>query len=79
MPPPSKPHPNFRTDLNEKDRKSEWAKAAGEDKSPAQHRETRRYFIRTANEDAAEAKNGVGLTPEDSKVLIKKNTGYRTM
>ena len=72
MPPSSNPHPTFRTDLNEKDRKSEWAKAAGTGKSPAQHANTRKKFTRKANEDATDAKNGVGLDEKDLKVLERK-------
>ena len=73
MSPISDPPPKWRTDLNEKDRESEWAKAAGTGKSPAQHRNARKRFIIKANEDAAEEKNGVGLTTEDNEVLKKKH------
>ena len=68
----SDPHPKWRTDLNETDRKSKWKYAAGDGKSPEQHTEARKYFTRTANEESAKAKNGVGLTLEDEKVLKNK-------
>ena len=72
MRPLSKPHPKFRTDLNEKDRESKWAEAAGEGKSIAQHYNFRDNFTRKANEDVAEAKNGIRLTTKDNEVLKKK-------
>jgi len=58
--------------LNEKDRESTWKEAAGEGKSLARHVKARFMFIRTANEESAEAKKGVGLTTEDIEALEKK-------
>jgi len=72
MPPLSKPHATWKPKLNEEERKSTWAEAAGEGKSPKQHSQARKRFIRDANEDAALAKNGVGLTKEDDTVLKKR-------
>ena len=73
MPPPiSKPHASWKPKLTENERESTWVEAAGSDKSQKQHQSARDRFTRKANEDAAEAKNGVGLTTEDITVL-KKN------
>jgi len=68
----SKPHPKWKTELNESDREREWKYAAGKDKSKKQHQTSRAYFIRKANEDSARAKNGVNLTTKDRAVLKKK-------
>ena len=68
----SKPHATWEPELNEEERKSTWAEAAGWGKSPTQHASARKIFIRNANEDAALAKNGVGLTADDNTVLKKR-------
>jgi hypothetical protein len=73
MPRPiSKPHATWKPKLNEEERESTWAEAAGDDKSPGQHKDARKLFTRDANEAAVEAKNGVGLTKEDDTVLKKR-------
>ena len=72
MPPLSKPHAAWKPKLNKKERESTWAKAAGDGKSPRQHQTARATFTRTANEDAALKKNGIGLTADDNTVLKKR-------
>ena len=68
----SKPHATWKPELSTNEREETWKFAAGSDKSLKQHQYARNYFTRTANENAAEAKNGVGLNTEDSAVLKKK-------
>ena len=68
----SEPHATWETKLNEKERKSTWKFAAGKGKSPEQHTNARRTFTRNANEAAALAKNGIGLTADDNTVLKKR-------
>jgi len=68
----SKPHATWKPKWNEKERKSTWAEAAGLGKSPRQHIHARSKFTRKANEAAALAKNGVGLTKEDDTILKKR-------
>ena len=72
MPPLSKPHAAWKHGLNEEERESTWAEAAGWGKSPRQHRKARAIFTRKANEAAALAKNGFGLTAFDNTVLKKR-------
>ena len=62
----SKPHPKWKTEFNEKDRESLWKEAAGKGKNPGQHVEARARFTRTVDEDAADAKNGVGLDDKET-------------
>ena len=68
----SKPHAAWEPKLNKKEREKSWAEAAGEGKSPKQHQDARRIFTRNANEAAALAKNGVGLTADDNTVLKRR-------
>ena len=58
--------------MNEEERERTWKEAAGSNKSPKQHENARWKFTRTANENAANVKNGVGLNIEDITVLKKK-------
>jgi hypothetical protein len=68
----SEPPPSWKIDLNETDRKILWKEAAGPNKTKRQHQEVRSRFTRIANEEAATAKNGVGLTKEEIKFLERK-------
>jgi len=73
MPRPiSKPHATWKPKLNEEERESTWAEAAGDDKSPGQHKDARKLFTRDANEAAVDAKKGIGLTKEDNAILKKR-------
>jgi hypothetical protein len=69
MPPVSKIPATWKPGLDEKERESTWKEAAGPNKTVKQHGQARFLLTRKANEDAAEAKEGVGLTTEDSAVL----------
>ena len=62
MPPISKPHAAWKPKLDEKEQEKSWAEAAGLGKSHKQHQGARKRFTVKANEAAALAKNGVGLT-----------------
>ena len=68
----SKPHATWKPKLNDEERESTWAKAAGDGKSPIQHETARERFTRKANEAAAEAKKGIGLTKEEDTILKRK-------
>ena len=70
--PMSKIPATWNPGLNETERESTWKFAAGSDKTAGQHQSVRSYFTRIANEDAAEAKNGIDLTVDDIAVLEKK-------
>jgi len=72
MPPLSKPPATWNPKLGEKERESTWKEAAGLGKSPTQHNTAREIFTRKANEAAAEAKKGIGLTEEDNTILKRK-------
>ena len=72
MPPLSKPHAAWKHGLNEEERESTWKFAAGPNKSIVQHTSARGRFARTANEEAAEAKNECELDDVDHIVLKKK-------
>ena len=72
MPPLSKPNATWKHGLNEEERESTWKEAAGTNKSAKQHKNARMRFTRTAKEDAAEGKNGVGLTTEDNAISKNK-------
>jgi len=68
----SEPPPSWRVDLNETDRKISWKVAAGEGKSLQQHVNARKRITVKCNEEAAEDKNGIGLTAKDITVLESK-------
>ena len=72
MRPMSKPLASWKPGLSTNEREETWKFAAGPNKSNGQHKDARRVFVRKAKENAAEAKNGVGLTIEDRAVLTRK-------
>ena len=73
MPHPiSKPHATWKPELSTNEREETWKFAAGLNKSRKQHKDVRKYFTRIANEDAAEVKNGIELTTEESALLQRK-------
>jgi hypothetical protein len=68
----SKPHATWKPELSTNEREETLKFAAGSDKSLIQNTAARAIFTRTANEHAAEAKNGVGLDDKDRAVLKQK-------
>jgi len=72
MPALSKPHATWEPELDEKERESTWKEATGWGKSLTQHQTARTTFTSNANEAAALAKNGIGLTKEDDTVLKRR-------
>ena len=78
MPPLSKPHATWNHGLDEKERERTWKIAAGSNKTLKQHYSARETFTRNANEAAALAKKGIGLTKEDDTVLKRRQDRLST-